>query len=142
MRFSSTETTNRINIILAEINVWKNNPILGVGPGMAKYYSLDILGFYSAAHTEYTRILAEHGIPGIFAILIFLIIGIKAFLKTPEGLPKAWMAALMVWPMVEMTHSAMRIAAIGFVFGLAVAQWRPLDIHVPITPNHENSSNR
>jgi O-antigen ligase len=122
-RFTDTDTTGRTEILLAEINVWKQHPIFGVGPGMGPIFTHQELGGTYAAHTEYTRILAEHGVFGILSILILFLIGMRAFIKAPSGLPQAWMAALLVWPLVEMTHAAMRVAAIGFIFGLAVALW-------------------
>lgn len=122
-RFSDTSATGRIEIMRAELEVWKQHPILGVGPGMATNYAFSFLGSIEGTHTEYTRILAEHGIPGILAILLLLIIGIKALSRASKGLPQVWTAALLVWPLVDMTHAATRIAAVGFIFGLAVAQW-------------------
>lgn len=122
-RFSDTDTTNRLEIMQSELEIWKQNPVLGVGPGIAKYISADEFGVKIAAHTEYTRILAEHGIPGILAILLLISLTGRAVLKAPPGMAQAWAAALATWSLVEMTHAAMRIAAIGFVFGLALAGW-------------------
>lgn len=122
-RFSDTDTSGRAEIASVEMDVFLQHPLLGVGPGMAAFITSSTLGVKAAAHTEYTRILTEHGIPGILAILIMLILAVKAVLKAPKGQSQAWTAALVVWPMVEMTHAAMRIAAIGFIFGLAATQW-------------------
>jgi len=125
IRFSDTDPTNRLNILQAEIDIWMNNPVFGVGPGLAKYFSSFIFGMRIAAHTEYTRILAEHGIPGIISIILLLLMGIKALKRAPTDLDRAWVAALLVWPMIEMTHAAMRIASIGFIFGFALVNWNP-----------------
>lgn len=122
-RFADTDPTNRLDIMQSELEIWKQSPILGVGPGIAKYISADEFGMKIAAHTEYTRILAEHGIPGILSILLLIAFAIRAVIKAPAGMAQAWTAALLAWPLVEMTHAAMRIAAIGFVFGLALAGW-------------------
>lgn len=123
VRFSDTDPTNRLAIMQSELKIWQQNPILGVGPGRAKYLSAGDFGMNIAAHTEYTRILAEHGIPGILSIILLIILAGRAVLKAPPGMTQAWAAALVTWPLVEMTHAAMRIAAIGFIFGLALAGW-------------------
>ncbi len=125
-RFADTSTTGRIEILESEIVVWKENPFLGVGPGMGSYAARNSVGKLYAAHTEYTRILAEHGLPGILAMGLLLIMSIRGFLRTRSGFPQIWMAALLVWPIVEMTHAAMRVAAIGFIFGLAFVITTPV----------------
>lgn len=140
-RFADTNTAGRVEIMQAEVNVWKQHPLLGVGPGMASIYAKTEIGATYAAHTEYTRILAEHGIPGILAVLILFLIATKALLKAPRGLPQAWMAALLVWSLAEMTHAAMRIAAIGFIFGLAMAIW-PISKLSSVNNKNGNTSRR
>jgi len=126
VRFADTDPTARFEIIQAEIDVWKSNPLLGVGPGLAKYYSYSIFNVNIAAHTEYTRILAEHGIPGVISLLLLIVMGIRTIKQAPTDLDRTWAVALIIWPMVEMTHAAMRIAAIGFIFGLAAVQLPPM----------------
>ena len=123
-RFADTSTSGRTEILQAEIEVWKENPILGVGPGMGSYAARNSMGKLYAAHTEYSRILAEHGLLGIMSLLLLPIMGIRGFLRTKSGFSQIWMAALLVWPAVEMTHAAMRVAAIGFIFGLAFVMAR------------------
>ncbi|MFM8320105.1 MAG: O-antigen ligase family protein, partial [Chloroflexota bacterium] len=59
-RFQSTDSTGRYEIAQADWYVFKTHPVLGVGPGQSNaYHAL----FYrrASAHTEYTRLLAEHG---------------------------------------------------------------------------------
>lgn len=122
-RFSDTSTTGRYEIMQADLEIWKQTPLLGVGPGMAVYARLPFVGKLDNAHTEYTRMLAEHGVLGLLAILFLPVMAMKALRHAPQGLPKAWVAAILTWPLIEMTHAAMRVAAIGFMFGLAMALW-------------------
>jgi O-antigen ligase len=125
IRFSDTDPTGRISIALSEISVWQKNPIFGVGPGMGAFHLVEELGTKVAAHTEYTRMLAEHGIMGVFSGIILLIMSIKAVLKSSSGQAQGISAALIAWPLMEMAHAAMRISAIGFTFGLAFIIWSP-----------------
>ena len=124
-RFSDIGLTNRAEIANTELEIWFDNPVLGVGPGMAKYEGIKYGQVFTAAHTEYTRLLAEHGVLGILAILILLIMSLRAIRKAPGAAAQAWTAALLAWPLTEMTHAAMRVAAIGFIFGLALCGWMP-----------------
>lgn len=119
-RFADTNTTNRMEIMQAEFDIWLQNPILGTGPGMGKFGRYEELGFMTAAHTEYTRMVAEHGIFGLLALVLLLAMGLRAVRTALPGLPQAWAVAMLAWPLMEMTHAAMRIAAIGFIFGLAM----------------------
>jgi hypothetical protein len=118
-RFLNLDTTGRLNIAQADIAIWRNNPLLGVGPGISAYLMPQYFGTYVAAHTEYSRLLAEHGVFGLISLFIMLIMGVKAYLSAPGWLSKAWAIVFLAWPLVEMSHAAMRIVSISFLFGLA-----------------------
>lgn len=124
-RYSSTSVGLRQSIAEEELDLFREHPMLGVGPGMAKYYRADPLGFEVAAHTEFTRLLAEHGIFGGLALLMLLVIAARGYLSAPSALQKGWTAALAAWTFAEMSHSAMRIAAISVLFGMAMIRWDP-----------------
>lgn len=122
-RFQEMDLTGRAQIAQAELTVWKDNLLFGVGPGEAAYQAAAYYGSYTAAHTEYTRLLAEHGIPGVLAIGLLIIMAIRAYLRAPGWQSKLWAVVFLAWPLVEMSHAAMRVAAISFLFGLANAVW-------------------
>lgn len=122
-RFSDLDPTLRFQIARADLNVWFTNPLLGVGPGLSMTERFSVSGFLVAAHTEYTRQLAEHGTAGLLALLIMLVMSIRAYLRAPNVEAQAWVAALLAWPLMEMSHAAMRIVAISFIFGLAMMNW-------------------
>jgi O-antigen ligase len=122
-RYSSTSGGLRQTIVEEELELWKENPLMGVGPGMSKYYRADLLGFEVASHTEFTRLLSEHGTLGLLALLVLIGIAGRAYLRAPTVLEKAWVASFSGWAFIEMSHSAMRIAAISLLFGLAAVQW-------------------
>ncbi len=122
-RFQDVDTTGRVVIAQADIAIWERNILLGVGPGVSAYEAAQYFGRYVAAHTEYTRLLAEHGIPGILAIGLLAAIAIRAYFRAPGLQSKVWVVVLIAWPLVEMSHAAMRVAAISFLFGLANAVW-------------------
>jgi hypothetical protein len=117
-RFSNLSRTHRDEIALAEIEVWLDNPILGVGPGQAKSLA-------GGNHTEFTRLLAEHGTLGLAALLILLFAGVKNLLRarTPKG--KAIAAAFVGWSFMFMLNTAMRLVAPAFTMGLSFAALLP-----------------
>jgi O-antigen ligase len=126
-RYSSTSAGLRQTLVEEDLELWKENPVLGVGPGMSKYYRASLLGMEVASHTEFTRLLSEHGTFGLLALLVLVAIAGLAYLRAPSALEKAWVSALGGWAFIEMSHSAMRIVAISILFGLAMVQWRRRD---------------
>jgi len=126
-RYSSTSTGLRGTLVEDDLALWREHPVLGVGPGMSKYYRANLLGMEVASHTEFTRLLSEHGTFGLLALVVLVAIAGLAYLRAPSALEKAWVSALSGWTFIEMSHSAMRIMAISFLFGLAVVRWRRRD---------------
>ncbi|MEM8931150.1 MAG: O-antigen ligase family protein, partial [Acidobacteriota bacterium] len=118
-RFTSLDTTGRQALAEADLDLLKEHPVLGVGPGMAKYQRRDIRHYGVAPHTEFTRALAEHGMFGLAGLIVLCLLAFQAYRLAPTALSKGWVAGLVAWSLAEMTHSAMRIVAISFVFGLA-----------------------
>jgi hypothetical protein len=121
-RFADTDPTLRGLIAQADLQLWYANPALGVGPGLSSRERSLFSGI--AAHTEYTRVLAEHGAAGLLALLILLGLAMRAYFKSPNVQTQLWVAAFIAWPLVEMTHAAMRVVAISFLFGLALVNWK------------------
>ena len=74
----------------------------------------------TAAHTEITRLLAEHGLFGLIAVLLLMGLAVRAWIKAPDAVARGFVAACVVWSLTEMGHSAMRIAVTAFVFGLGM----------------------
>lgn len=125
-RFKETSMTNRESLAQQDLQIFLDNMLLGVGPGRSADYRPDKhLG--TAGHTEFTRLLAEHGFFGIFSIIILLIMAIKAFLKKKFPLGQAVTAASLVWAVLFMAVNAMRIAAPSFMFGLAMIKLIEID---------------
>lgn len=79
----------------------------------------EISGIEAAAHIEYSRLLAEHGIFGVMAILIIVLFPVNVFfnLKSPDN--KVILIICIVFVFITLGHAAMRTAAPGFVYGLA-----------------------
>lgn len=119
-RYTDFDTTGRAELIESDLELFRNNQLFGVGVGLSSQMRRFMPG--TAAHTEYSRLLAEHGIFGVFSIFLLFLMFVRAWWKAPDALSKAWVVALAAWAFVEMTHAAMRVASIGFVFGWALTE--------------------
>jgi O-antigen ligase len=119
-RFRDTEPTQRQDIIAEDVRIWSEHPVAGVGPGGAKEQRSTESRI---AHTEYSRLLAEHGTFGLLAI-VALVAMVPAHLRRqrrPHA--KARTASLALWGALAMFHVGMRLAAVGFTFGLAAIRF-------------------
>jgi O-antigen ligase len=120
-RFRDLNSTGRLELFLIDVQIWLQNPWLGVGVGVSPIYHPLFGGIESAAHTEYSRILAEHGILGIGSLLILGLLCVRAFFRSRSNPARGFLAGMSLWSLAEMAHSAMRIVAIPIVFALPLA---------------------
>ena len=118
-RFEDIGTTGRDRIAMADLTIWKENPILGVGPGMGPASRLAVLGAMPAAHTEWSRLVAEHGLLGLGAAVCLIAMARRALAPDRSPFEKALAAALVVWAFLFMFHAGMRLVAPAFAIGLA-----------------------
>ncbi|GAB4539787.1 MAG: O-antigen ligase family protein [Anaerolineales bacterium] len=124
-RFSSLDTTGRDVIFQIDYHLFTKNPVFGVGVGQSlKYHPVDGFGFVKETHTEYGRLLAEHGSLGIAIILILILTpAFRALFSKQNFLTKSISASFSAWALLYMTHAATRMAAPAFAFGLAAANF-------------------
>jgi hypothetical protein len=118
-RFSNTATTNRMEIIWDDLQLWQENPFLGVGPGGSNFAGT------STAHTEFARLFAEHGTFGVAALFLLLLSSVVTIRKTRTLKGKAIAVCMIAWSFLFMLNAAMRLVAPAFVFGLAFATVLP-----------------
>ena len=121
-RFSDADLSSREVIIDSELIAYKQNPIFGIGPGQSRKYRKDNFDNYTHAHTEYTRLLAEHGVFGALAIIILFTLTFYT-LKNKSGNERTISMTLITWSLLFMIHSATRLAAPCFLFGIAMAKF-------------------
>lgn len=124
LRLAELDTTGRLEASEADLRAFTDNPLTGVGVGLAESYRTGIIDSSLAAHTEYTRLLAEHGLFGIGVLLILAWMLLKRYVANPPGLGRGFVAAFAVWSLSIMVHSAMRIEVIALTLALATLDWR------------------
>ncbi len=114
-------TSGRTDIMLTELNFFYQNPFLGIGPGMGTLLVTNRAGMPAHSHSEYTRLLAEHGAFGLLALLILLIAPLFQIFKLPAS-HRPLPMAIFVFVLFTLSHSAMRLAIPGFFYGLCLIQ--------------------
>jgi len=117
LRYQDLGMTNRDVIMMEELKVFAENPLFGVGPGGGGFAR------NAAAHTEYTRVLAEHGIPGIISLGLLGMALARVYLRSANALSRGLRGGATVWGLTTMIHAAMRIAAMPFMLGLSFAEF-------------------
>ncbi len=124
-RFQKTTMTGREELMDIDMQLWKDNPLFGVGAGQSIYFHT--LGEHAgiAAHTEFTRLLAEHGSFGLLAILMLILMAISFFRRARNAPNKAFAVAIICWVFSYMVTAAMRIMAPSFIFGLGAVTLLP-----------------
>jgi O-antigen ligase len=119
-RYDQKSLARRDSIIGHDLELFRKHPIAGAGLGVATAERPPALRG-EAAHTEFTRMLAEQGLFGVVALGALLAIVVGAFWRARPGISRALVSALVGWSFAEMMHSATRIALISYALGLAVA---------------------
>ncbi|MEZ4517529.1 MAG: O-antigen ligase family protein [Chloroflexota bacterium] len=131
-RLAELDTTGRLAAAEADVQAFTDYPLTGVGVGMATEYRTGITSSSLAAHTEYTRLLAEHGLFGIGALLILGWMLLKRYAANAPGLSRGFVAAFAVWSLSIMVHSAMRIEVIPFALAISFMTWKLQRVEEPL----------
>lgn len=122
-RFTDLETSGRNLILQADFIAFSENPLFGVGPGASKYYH-SLLFRSTRAHTEFSRMLAEHGLFGLGSLVILISMTFQRVRSYNSPLTKAIGYSFITWSFLFMFHAGMRLASPSFMIGLAFAQLR------------------
>lgn len=126
-RYEKTGTTGRNNIAEGDIAIFGTHPLFGVGSGRAPELRtgegehLDS----AAAHTEFTRLLAEHGVFGLATIALIAVMLVQSYRWSLSYWNRLMIVALSVWSLTTMLHAATRIGAVSVM--LALTQLRVAD---------------
>ncbi|SVD64296.1 uncharacterized protein METZ01_LOCUS417150, partial [marine metagenome] len=76
-----------------------------------------------AAHTEYSRMLAEHGVFGLFSLLLVIGIPLKIFLMPDSTKSKTIKIVFGSLALLTMLHIALRIAMPCFIYSLIMPKY-------------------
>ena len=120
-RYEDKKTSQRDVLAAQEYQVFLESPVLGVGPGGAvKYHQLHMREESVMTHTEYTRLLAEHGSFGILAFVSLLLMYFKLQWSAKSIADRGWVLGALAWVLIMFSHSATRIVLFAFLSVLMV----------------------
>lgn len=120
----------REKLIKTEMQMFWENPIMGVGVGRNKEYREQMTGYNEATHNELTRLLAEHGMIGVLVLILLILIPL--FNRIGNQYHLFFFPFFLFW-FLTIQHAAMRTALPGFIYGLTL-------LHVlPFSNKNKNS---
>jgi len=119
------DLTGRAEIYNIDLEIFRDHIYTGVGPGQAS--DLRALYGYSknvTAHTEYSRMLAEHGLLGLFSLVIFIFTTISHLFRPIPLNAKFVKIVFACLAILTMSHSAMRLAMPSFIYGFLFVNYK------------------
>jgi len=116
-RVKQDVTTGRAELISTELDAFFGAPLTGVGIGKIKEYREAKTGVSVATHNELSRLISEHGVPGLIALFILVVSPLFYWLAYK---PSIYFFAFYFFWLLTISHSSMRLAASGFIYGLCL----------------------
>ncbi len=110
-------STGRLELLDSELQAFYEFPLTGIGVGKVKEFRIEQTGRVSASHNELSRILSEHGLSGLFALIILVITPLTIRLRNKTNV---YFYVFFLFWFLTINHSSMRIAAPAFIYGLAL----------------------
>lgn len=114
----NTFTANRLNVIKDDLQLWRNHPLFGTGPGASFYLRENTRRV--AAHVELSRLLSEHGLFGLVYFLILSTLGYKIFKRASHATFGPVLFAMFILALFTTFHSAMRTFITPLLIGLSM----------------------
>jgi len=116
-RIKENLSTGRSELISSELTFFWENPIMGIGVGKTREYREERYGLLAASHNEMSRLLSEHGLFGLAALMLLILVPLAFRLKNRKNY--LFYSFLGFW-LLTINHSSMRIAAPAFLYALAL----------------------
>ena len=110
-------TTGRYDLLISDLNLWIDNFVFGVGSGASGYLKVDNFRA-SATHTEFSRLLCEHGLFGLIIIILLLGQLVKTYQISRHNINGALLFVLCFIAIGTSMHSAMRTFVTPLFFAL------------------------
>jgi len=118
----TVDLSGRDDLMSNDFEAFFAHPLLGNGPSGAVAFRSKKYGNDLEAHTEFTRLLGDHGMLGLFAVVILISSGISNYRKS-KGPKRIISVGFVLAAVLNMLHAAMRLAIPGLAFGFAFADF-------------------
>lgn len=109
-RYTSADLSNRDVIAKSDLQIFRENFLLGVGPGISTERRAALAGVKIAAHTEFTRVLAEHGLLGMVSLLALIALSVRSVRRADNTPRRAWVLGMFTWAWLYFAVNAFRTA--------------------------------
>lgn len=115
--YKSKEVNGREDLALEEIEIFRENPITGIGAGGVKEMRKTKNGSLISTHNEMTRLLAEHGLFGVLSIILLIIFPLLNYFKNPHNY---YLLCFYAFWFLTVNHSGMRTVSPAFIYALSL----------------------
>jgi len=116
-RVKEDVSTGRAELMKTELDAFYEAPFTGIGVGKVKEFRLDSTGIESATHNEVSRLFSEHGLFGLIALMVLVTTPLSLIFKKKQS---PYLVTFLLFWLLTISHSSMRIAAPAFIYGLAL----------------------
>ena len=110
-------TTGRFQLFMEEIDGFMERPFFGIGVSRVKDKREQETGQKLPSHNEVGRLLSEHGLLGVFCLLILIF---TPLMYRANNRRNIFFFSLLAFWFATINHSGMRIAAPAFLYALAL----------------------
>lgn len=118
-RVKESRMSGREDIMETDLKFFEENPVFGVGPGIGGMMRGEDGLQGVQAHSEPTRLLAEHGSFGLMILLLLVFVPILKYFRFRQYHHIYFFPFLIFWGLT-INHAATRIAAPGILYGLTL----------------------
>lgn len=115
-RFREKGYSHRDRLIMGDLKIFLEHPLMGVGPGLSRYNRKDKY----PTHSEATRMLAEHGLFGLISLTTLGVMLLRRIGRAGTLIDRTTSATLIAWSLLMLSANAFRIAAPALLCGLAM----------------------
>jgi O-antigen ligase len=123
-RYADEGTSNRDVLVEVGIEIFKDNPLFGIGTGNFNLVAMDTkyFGSISGAHNEFVRILAEHGFFGFSFYILFFLTLFYHILKYRRIIPFVLIPIIMILAFnFGAIHNGLKLSLQSFTIFIAIA---------------------
>lgn len=124
-RIKESRMSGREDIMETDLKFFEENPVFGVGPGIGGMLRGEEGLTGVQAHSEPTRLLAEHGSLGLIILLLLVFVPILKYFRFRQFHHIYFFSFLIFWGLT-INHAATRIVAPGVLYALSL-----LNVYIP-----------
>lgn len=132
-RAKESRMSGREDIMETDLNYFYENPVFGVGPGIGGMMRGEEGLQGVQAHSEPTRLLAEHGSFGLIILLLLVFVPILKYFRFRQYHHVYFFSFLIFWGLT-INHAATRIVAPGVLYALTL-----LNVYIKNEEDEEDS---